>query len=291
MTLIIKEKAVTCLLCKVPLIAIAKVDTITGKTMKYYEIRGGQRKQSPLGHDATYCDACIQKMDPAVIANYLNKYDILHLHYLTHIDNVPSMLANGIMSFKKVKSLGLLHYDISDNYVQARREHRSIPNINRSIHSYVPLYFATQTPMHYVITHSDKTKKHHSIISQDNIVFLDINAQSIFQTPGVFFTDGNAASHDTAFYTNLADLDKLNWQNINHPCSYPQGYDPEWRRTKASEVLVPDNIPPKYISRIVVFSQETATKLCIIVKRLYPKIYSTQFQYSDDIVRSYYFVS
>ena len=79
----------------------------------------------------------------------LGKYDINHIFHMSHIDNVESILKNGLFAhdnkFKKV--------DISDCDVNSRRS-RIEPVYKKPIHSYVPFYF---NPKNYKYVVSYKT--------------------------------------------------------------------------------------------------------------------------------------
>ena len=195
--------------------------------------------------------------------DYLKKFGIHYLHYMTHMDNVASILGKGILSYNLISQLKIKRCDIAATGVQQIRNKKIILT-NRSLHEYVPLYFATQTPMQYVITQPVETRG--VVCPTKHLVFLDLDASQVFRHPGVIFSDGNAARlSETLFYSDPADLDKLDWATINCPGDYHGSlgmcYKREWQRKKSSEVLVPEKIPPKYISRIVVYDENVAEEL------------------------------
>jgi hypothetical protein len=195
---------------------------------------------------------------------HLMKFGIDHLHYMAPLNNVPLMLAMGILSYNKARRLP--HEDISLWSVQERRE-SPIPGTDKRIHDYVPFYFAIHTPMQYVISRG--TERQDPTINQRNLVFIEVDAVKIFRTPGVIFTDGNAAAEKrTCFYSNPADLDKLDWKVINtRDC-----YWSEYKRKKAAEVLVPDNVDANSFTRIVVFNPDAAKDLIKSVQTLCEKL-------------------
>jgi hypothetical protein len=198
------------------------------------------------------------------IQEILDRFQIQTLYYHCHIDNFPFIVIDGkIMCRNLVREHEPSYVDISDLDVQSNRT---------PWHGYVPLYFSKKTPTLYVQTVSTSQYGRNPREGQlnDNIVFFDINPLPIFQTSGIKFTDGNAAKGATRVYSDLSDLDKLNWiyiRAINEHGENPQltnpskpnsdiVYDPEFRRIKSSEVLVPNQIPfnHKYVRRIVVAS-------------------------------------
>lgn len=217
--------------------------------------------------------------------DYLKKFGIRYLHYMAPIDNVPSILDTGILSYNLILRMQVKHRDIADVRVQEIRK-SIIPLTKRSIHDYVPLYFGTQTPMQYVITRPATTRRRKQIVSRNDLVFLDLDASHIFGEPDVIFSDGNAAQlSKTTFYADPADLGKLDWETINCPGGYHSSsgkcYDREWKRKKSSEVLVPKKVPPEHICRIIVYDENAAEDLVNQVqaagtKLNYPVTYDTK---------------
>jgi hypothetical protein len=179
------------------------------------------------------------------------------LYYMLPIENVPKVMRTGILSYNKVKSLP--HRSVADKFVQSRRDYL-ISHLGRDkhIHDYVPLYFCTHTPMQYVVTQSVNR-----VVDQKDLTFIEIDPARVFSTRGVIFTDGNAASNTTSFYSDMADLSNLDWHVIHevHNC-----YWREYKRKKAAEVLVPDHVPVDFFLRVVVFDAEVKRKLKGIVK-------------------------
>ncbi|MCD6230833.1 MAG: DUF4433 domain-containing protein [Dehalococcoidia bacterium] len=193
-----------------------------------------------------------------MIDKQLKKYNIDQLHYIVHLRNMPSIFAQGILCHERVQNLD--HYDFSNASVQRRRR-RQVPKIGKEIHRYVPLFFTTHTPMQYILITNAPTKGRKQSLSQEELVIIEINANRVFQLEGVFFTDGNAASKQTKFYSDVADLDKLDWDIIHLPNEYPQCYNSDYQRKKASEVLVPDHVPIGFFDHIVVYSQDALIAL------------------------------
>jgi len=191
-----------------------------------------------------------------MIKRLLKKYDVEHLHYMTPMENVPLILALGIQSYNNLnnKKHPLHHRSIAFWSVQQLRT-SVIPGTNKTAHDYVPLYFATHTPMQYVCTKG--TRWRNRTLDQNDLLFIEVNAVKVFQVPVVIFTDGNAAASETKFYTEPDGLDKLDWKVINTQNCYSK----EYKHKKAAEVLVPDSVPVKLFKRIVVFSKKASVNL------------------------------
>lgn len=162
--------------------------------------------------------------------------------------NLPSILEKGILCYNRARYIP--HQSVALSSVQKKRR-----SGGADLHDFVPLYFATHTPMQYLITMGSKRRS--KVIDESELVFIEIDAVSIFKSTDIFFTDGNAASYETSFYDHITDLDSLNWDIIRtRNCS-----SDVYRRKKAAEVLIPDQISPDFFRRIVVYDQKSKTQL------------------------------
>ncbi len=168
------------------------------------------------------------------------------LAHITHIDNMESIVTNGILSHNRAHVEGLVDQDIADPDVNDRRANRLVSITNKPLHDYVPFYFNSRNPMLY---------RRKSI--QDEIVTLVVSRYTL-TWPGVIFTDGNAASSNTRFFSDLRDLDNLDWNCIRGDSwnNYPDG-----RRIRCAEVLIEDFLAFQYVRRIIVRTQQTRRAL------------------------------
>jgi hypothetical protein len=183
----------------------------------------------------------------AAVRRALQQYGVDRLYYMTPVANVPSILHHGILSHNT--AAGLPHADFSLAWMQDQRDRTTIPIGNRPLHDYANLYFATHTPMQYVLTHPNKWG--HPQISQDELVFVEVDPVRAFLAPGMVFTDGNAGRYLTCFYCDPKDLQCLDWNILRQK----RGTNSDYRRLKAAEVLVWDRIPVDWFMRIVVYSE------------------------------------
>lgn len=125
------------------------------------------------------------------------------------------------------------------------------------VNDYVPFYFGIRTPMLYKIyTGKGVPKK-----PQEDIVYLCCPFVALVESGLEWcFTDGNAASDITKFFTQESDLTALDWTSI---------YAKEWSdnnkegdhdriRKKMSEFLVKGHVPREFVRRIVVQNEARA---------------------------------
>lgn len=162
----------------------------------------------------------------------LNDFGIEYLYHMTHKSNLENILQYGLLSHNTAHSKGLTKTDISDERVNRRR--------NR-IHNFVPFYFNPKNPMLY---------KRKSMQSEIIILCVDRKLLQI----DLKFTDGNAASSSTNFYSNIKDLEKLDWSIINS--DYWSDFI-DGKRIRCSEILIPNEVKPGNIKKIFCFNSET----------------------------------
>lgn len=176
---------------------------------------------------------------------------IPEFYYITHTDNIALIIQKGILSFNKSKNTP--HFSIADDEVQSLREEKYVSGL--PLHDYANVYFAKKTPMHYVRKDS-----------QDNLCYICVK-KDILLLDGVYFTDGNAASSATKFYTDLKDLDKESWDFFDPE---KRCYEKEEKRKKQAEVLVPYRIPTEKFQRIVVYDEKMFRRIRAMINKDIP---------------------
>jgi len=166
----------------------------------------------------------------------MKRDDIIELHYIAPIGNVPSIMELGILSHSRAEKIG--HQSIALNEIQERRMNRQIPGARR-LHDYANLYFDAHNPM--LIRVRDRN---------DEICVLRISPV-VLDLPGVIISDRPAASDKVRFDPVDAGLSALD-KNMIFARSWKHGDDlyEEWRHKskKCAEVLIPDQVQPKYIT-------------------------------------------
>lgn len=161
------------------------------------------------------------------------------LFYLASIENLASILSNGIISHKLAHGKQLIKVDISNTQVNNLRN-REEPIHKRNIQDYVPLYINPKNPMQYVLSKNGLRSK---------LIIIKVNPNVLVNEDAIF-SDGNAASHKTKFYKSVEDFNKLNWICINdiYWTNHTDG-----KRFRCSEVLVYKRIGQEYFEEINIF--------------------------------------
>ena len=159
----------------------------------------------------------------------LEREELVGLHYITHINNVPSIEEHGILSHDRAKRLQ--HYSIAMQEIQDRRVGKVVPNA-RPLHQYVNLYFCPRNPMMY------KRRNEHM-----NLCILRINPD-ILDLPNVVITDRNASSDWARFLPSPGGLSEVDGELVFARNWYDNDTFSYWRKKscKCAEVLVPDRV-------------------------------------------------
>ena len=164
------------------------------------------------------------------------------LYYITHIDNLQSILEMGILSHERIEQLGLGYTSIYNEDIVSRRKNKSTPE-GKSLWHYANLYFQPRNPMMYSVL-SAKEKENFVVICVSN---------KVLHEHGVFITDGNAANDSTQFHClseGLAIL-KEQWDIIQ---SEWWNEDVGSKRKIMAECLAPVQIKPDFIRTLYVVS-------------------------------------
>ena len=169
-------------------------------------------------------------------------YQIDCLYHLTSPDNLPSILRNGLLSRNRVHRDGYVAQDIALPTVNQRRSDKEV--YGRLLHDYASLYFTAKNPML------------HRRQGEYPIAVLCVSRRALAWN-GAIFSDGNAASWNTSFFDNLRDLDQVDWGRVR---AERWDVDPEGvavgRRKRCAEVLVPEEVPARFIRQIAMRTEE-----------------------------------
>src|SRR4030095_12991878 len=164
----------------------------------------------------------------------MERTELLELHYITHINNVPSIINYGILSHQKAAKYN--HISVAMEKVQAKRSARGVPQ-GQPIHAYACLYLHGRNPMLRKILHT-----------HEELIVLRISTDA-FDIPGSIIADGNASSDYTRFYPSPKGLESLESSLVL--ARYWTSQDPyeymHRKRSRCAELLVPDHIPSKFI--------------------------------------------
>lgn len=173
------------------------------------------------------------------------KYKGRYVYHLTSIDNLDSIIKNGLLATNVKNEKGIKHTDIANGTIQERRANTKVPcGPKCTIHDYVPFYFASRTPMLLGVINKKNC-------DQPYLVYLCLNID-VVDRDDVVFTDASANTNDVPhFYSDSCNLDKLKWDIIN---SNAWTFSDDERHYHMAELLVHKKVDISEISSIVVFN-------------------------------------
>jgi len=177
--------------------------------------------------------------------------DLQELHYITHLDNVPSIRANGLLSHARATRIA--HNSVAMEVIQERRERVHIPN-GLPLHQYVNMYFNARNCMMSKVLYDGTDHRTLGVVSIKPAV-LDL--------PGAVIADRNASRSYVSFGTTDEMLPQLDHDTIFLRWWHDDNLFEKDRKKGAmcAEVLVPDQVPPEYIRGVWVSCEETVQRM------------------------------
>lgn len=173
---------------------------------------------------------------------------INELHYITSINNIPSIMRYGILSYEKASKLD--HESVAMTEIQERRDGVRIPG-GLNLHQYANLYFNARNPMMF--------KRH---AQAESLCVLKVSKE-VFKIPNVVLADQNASTDYVRFFSvdqikeiNLDWVYVDDWRHLGDPITFRKH-----RAIMCAEVLVPYKIPTDYIIGAYVVNLEAESKI------------------------------
>lgn len=216
-----------------------------------YLLSTGIKVEEPFSVSANGCLSIASDQSSKEVLEMLRKIGIEGLFYITHFDNVFSILENGILSHSLIERERISHKSIYNGSVIDRRANRVVSS-EKTLWDFANLYFQPRNAMLYSLVNGERGLK-------DELAILCIKP-NILTRETVFVTDGNAASQDSQVFH--IKNDKTILKIIRN-----QADNDWWKRDDGSkrkimaECLVPNKVAPSYIQSIYVASDAARNKL------------------------------
>jgi hypothetical protein len=173
---------------------------------------------------------------------------VTEFHCIMPIDNVPSVMQHGILSYEQAAKLD--HHSVAMQPIQDKRDQKNVPG-GLKLHQYVNLYFHARNPMLF--------KRQNEV---DRLCVLRISTD-VLGIDGAVITDQNAASDYVRFlhpsqwsFLAFDDIFAMDWRHPNDPIMF-------WRHKarKCAEVLVPHRVDPGFLIGAYVVDDTAAARL------------------------------
>jgi ssDNA thymidine ADP-ribosyltransferase, DarT len=180
---------------------------------------------------------------------------------MTSVNNLPSIIEDGLLSDEAVRSRGLLETDIGENRIKAIRRTRVVPILPVGMVSdYVPFYFAARSPMRYTINRGSVATYREG---QEPIIFLVTNARFLTEHGCQFvFTDRNAYYKLARYAAGTARFGELiDWPLMESKWWHNTPEEPDRKERRMAEFLVRDSVPFEAIRQIGVKTEAMASRV------------------------------
>jgi hypothetical protein len=182
-----------------------------------------------------------------------------YLFRMTHIDNIEHVLGYGITHSTSVNS-NALFVPIGDGSLISTRSRYILSN-GKPLGDYIPFYFASRTPMLYVVQHgfnmvapTHPEKIIYCVTSIQRIIDLDLD---------YVFTDGHAVDSFSSLYypADVNNIDAvLDWGAVKAKYWRDEN-DLDLKRRKEAEFLVLGDIEVSAILGYVVYNEKAQKQL------------------------------
>ena len=190
---------------------------------------------------------------------------------MTHIDNIPNILQNGI-THKNSKKSNPNFIAIGDVSLIDTRSTKSVQvdngemlNLNSQtiiLGEFIPFYFGIKMPMLYVVQNGGNFVE--KATPAENIIYLACLVNHVIQSGGVYyFSDGHATDNLTSFYdsSKIQELPQIiDWNAIKAPFWGGQE-NLNLKRKKQAELLVSEDLPVHFVVGFCCYNDSAKDKL------------------------------
>lgn len=179
------------------------------------------------------------------------KYQIWAAHHMTHMDNLrPILQAGELRSYNLMRRQS--YRNLANEDVQAGRAGITVAASQKPLHDYVPLYLGFKTPMVAINqTHNE------------DLLFMRFSLD-ILAITGSIVCDGNARSNASKFYL-FTGPEVFSSLDVTAIRSVKYARDPELKRKKQAEILIPDRLPIAQMLDIICYSEGAKTRALSIL--------------------------
>ena len=179
----------------------------------------------------------------------MKRSQITGLYYITHIDNVPSILRRGIFCHERIEEEKIECTRMYNEEIVANRKGIQTPD-GRTLWKFANLYFQPRNPMLYRV-------KHVKPVSE--IVIISVRSE-ILDRLDIYISTGNAAHSSSEILPAGEGQKRLRKIIKDTMIEYWKEQDGSKRRIMA-ECLVPDMVPPSLIQTIYVATRTAKANL------------------------------
>ncbi len=182
-------------------------------------------------------------------------------YHFTHIDNLDSILKNGLLATSEKDRKDIIHENIANMDIQSTRSQIAISSELKLVrkyevseylfdyHEFVPFYFSQRSPMLLSLSMLKN-------IDQERVIYFVIDCKKMLQEKeNCFFTDQsvNRISDLPNLSNNEKDLDRLDWDAI---CDRKYRLDDRTKHRKMAEFVVHKQVFMHDVVKIITYAND-----------------------------------
>lgn len=195
------------------------------------------------------------------------------IYHFTHVRNLEAIWTDGrVISDTGMRANGGIPVECADLNIKAERRTRLLSVTPGGVPAdYVPFYFATRSPMLYVIAKGSVATYSEG---QDNLVYLVSSVRRAIESgkPCVF-SDGNCAAALTRHYADLALLPTVvDWEVMTAERWANTSDDGDRMRRRMAEFLVHEELPTTCVTHLATRTVSTAKLVSQLTRSIGPVV-------------------
>lgn len=193
------------------------------------------------------------------------------IYHITSIRNLSNILkVGGLWCDSIVAQRGQAIISIAHQQIKKRRASREVPfSPGGVVADYVPFYFATRSPMLCAIYHNNVAGYNEG---QRPILHLVSSVEAVIYAGLPFvFTDGHAPMELSTFFSNVNDLNQIDWNIMKAKYWNDTIEDGDRTRRRQAEFLVHEFFPFHLFDTIGVFNDNIANQVSVLLDPLVKK--------------------
>jgi len=185
------------------------------------------------------------------------------IYHITHVRNLAGIAADQVLqSDARVRAQKVSGVIVGMPHIKERRLAIQVPSHpGTTVGEYVPFYFCPRSVMLYIVyrgNHPDIACRE----GQESIVHFQADLKATVDWANAndvqwAFTDGNARARLTRFYSDLSDLNQVNWPAVRAT----DWRNPRIKEDKQAEFLVYGTFPWRLIETIGVRNSRMADQV------------------------------
>ncbi|MBN2085821.1 MAG: DUF4433 domain-containing protein [Anaerolineales bacterium] len=183
------------------------------------------------------------------------------IFHITHLANLSNIIRDGgLWCDRESRERGAAQVCIAHRHIKNRRSQKAVDcGPGGTLDDYIPFYFAPRAPMLFSIHHGNVQGYHGG---QAAVLHLVTSTERVAEAGLDFtFTDGHAEMAISRFFTDLQDLEKIDWEIMRSKYWHDTDQDGDRKRRRQAEFLVHHFFPLRLIESIGVISQSVGNQV------------------------------